>query len=72
MPTAHSVMLAIHCKRTETVDVKGPLLAYIRATYSDKEADEAADDLGTIQHLRGEVALVQNGAQPSSRENLCK
>ncbi|KAG2490070.1 hypothetical protein HYH03_011535 [Edaphochlamys debaryana] len=72
MPTAQSVMLAIHCKKTETVDLKSPLLAYIRATYSDREADDAADDLERVQSLRAEVAQLQTGTQPSARETLAK
>lgn len=72
MPTAQSVMLAIHCKKTDSTDLKTPLLAYIRATYSDREADEAADDLEKVQHLRSEMALMQSGAQPGAKETLTK
>ncbi|EFJ43641.1 programmed cell death protein 6 interacting protein X [Volvox carteri f. nagariensis] len=72
MPTAQSVMLAIHCKKAETVDLKSPLFAYIRTTYSDREADDAADDLERVQSLRAEVALAQNGSQPGVRETLTK
>ncbi|GFR44801.1 hypothetical protein Agub_g6136, partial [Astrephomene gubernaculifera] len=72
MPTAQSVMLAIHCKKADTVDLKTPLLTYIRATYSDREADDAADDLERIQALRAEVALAQSGSQPSARDTLMK
>ena len=64
-------MLAIHCKKTDTVDLKSPLISYIRATYSDHEADEAADDLQLIQSLRSEVAAGQ-ATQPSVRETLSK
>ncbi|GLC38437.1 hypothetical protein PLESTB_001578000 [Pleodorina starrii] len=72
MPTAQSVMLAIHCKKTESVDIKSPLLAYIRATYSNREADEAADDLERVQSLRSEVILAQSGTQPGVRETVTK
>lgn len=65
-------MLAIHCKKTETVDIKTPLLTYIRATYSDREADDAADDLEKVQTLRAEVAQGQSGAQPGVRDTLSK
>ena len=65
-------MLAIHCKKAESCDLKGPLITYIRNTYSDREADEAADDLEKIQQLRAEVALMQSGAQPGARETLTK
>ncbi|KAG2435427.1 hypothetical protein HYH02_011927 [Chlamydomonas schloesseri] len=65
-------MLAIHCKKTETVDIKTPLLTYIRATYSDREADDAADDLEKVQTLRAEVAQAQSGTQPGVRDTLNK
>ncbi len=65
-------MLAIHCKKTETVDIKTPLLTYIRATYSDREADDAADDLEKVQTLRAEVAQAQSGTQPGVRDTLSK
>lgn len=72
MPTAQSVMLGIHCKKTEAVDLKAPLLAYIRATYSDREADDAADDLERVQSLRNEVSQTQSGTHASARETLAK
>lgn len=72
MPGAHQVQLAIHCKKTEAVDLKGPLVAHIRATYTDREAEEASDDVMVIQQLRADIALAQNGPQPALRENLSK
>ncbi|GLI70883.1 hypothetical protein VaNZ11_015904 [Volvox africanus] len=72
MPTAQSVMLAIHCKKAEPVDIKGPLFAYIRAMYSDREADDAAGDLERVQSLRAEVALALSGSQPGVRETVTK
>jgi hypothetical protein len=72
MPTPQSVMLAIHCKKSEAVDVKTPLIAFIRATYSDREADDAADDIERVQSLRAEVVNAQSGAQPGVRETLSK
>lgn len=71
MPTAQSVMLAIHCKKTDPVDLKSPLISYIRSTYSDREADDAADDLELIQGLRSDVAQAQ-ATQPGVRETLNK
>lgn len=65
-------MLAIHCKKTENADIKGPLFVYIRATYSNREADDAADDLERVQSLRAEVALAQSGSQPGVRETVTK
>lgn len=62
MPSAQHVMLAVHCKRTEQVDVKAPILAYIRSTYSDAEANEASDDLAAIQAQRNELVAAQSSA----------
>ncbi len=71
--SAFGIMLATHCKRTDTVDVKGPLLAYIKSTYSDREAEEATDDLNTVQALRAEVALASaNATTPGMRETLTR
>jgi programmed cell death 6-interacting protein len=73
MPTVFSKQLATHCKKTEGVDLKGPLLAYIKATYNSKDAEDAADDLATIQTLRSEVATASaNASQPGLRESLAK
>ena len=64
-------MLAVHCKKTESVDLKTPLLAYIKSVYSERDATEAADDLDSVQKLRTEVAAVSSGA-PAMREALSK
>jgi hypothetical protein len=32
MPTAQNIMLAAHCKKTDQVDLKGPIAAYIKNT----------------------------------------
>ncbi|MEW5305101.1 MAG: hypothetical protein WDW36_007663 [Sanguina aurantia] len=63
-------MLAIHGKKTEAVDLKTPLISYVRNTYSDREADDAADDLNMVQQLRAEMANMV--AHPSSREIFCR
>ena len=51
-------MLALVCKKSDAVDMKAPLLAYVRATYSDNVADDAADDLSAINQQRSEVNLA--------------
>jgi programmed cell death 6-interacting protein len=66
-------MLAVHCKRTDNVDLKGPILTYIRETYSDIEANEAVDDLAVVQQLRNEIAAAPPAGSPSAlRDSLCK
>ena len=53
--SAHSVMMSLSCKRTDPIDLKAPLLAFVRATYSDAFADDTADVLIAINQLRNEV-----------------
>jgi programmed cell death 6-interacting protein len=66
-----TLLLAVHCKKTDSVDLKGPLLSYIRNSFSDQQANEAADDLSTLQALRNEVAGL-TGTLPHLREQLAK
>lgn len=70
--SAQSVMLALICKRTDPVDLKAPLLTFVRATYSDAVADDTADDLVAINQLRNEVTNSGLGASPALRENMAK
>lgn len=72
MPSAQTVMLAIHCKRTENVELKAPLLQYVREAYSDRDADDCADDLAAVQTLRNELVLAQSGSQGMHRDSLAK
>ncbi len=65
-------MLAIHCKRTENVELKNPILSYVREMYSDREADDAMDDLAAIQGLRNEIVIAQTGTQGALKDSLTK
>ena len=65
-------MLAIHCKRTDNVEVKNPILAYVRETYGDRDADEALDDLVAIQNQRNGVVVAQSGSAGASKDSLIK
>lgn len=66
-------MLAVHAKKTDSVDLKTPLLGYIKSTYTGNEVEEASDDLATIQQLRTEVSLASASAtQPGMRDSLAK
>lgn len=69
-PNAKNMMLAIHGKKADGVDLKSPLISYVRNTYSDREADDAADDLNMVQQLRAEV--INMVAHPTSRELFCR
>jgi programmed cell death 6-interacting protein len=74
MPSAQTIMLAVHAKRTEQLDIKSPILNYIRATYDEADANDAADDLEGIQGLRNELVTAQGaaGGQGLRKETLIK
>ena len=73
MPSPNHIMLAIHCKRTDQVELKGPILTYVRETYSDREAEDAEDDLELVQALRNEIVQAQaSGPQAALKEQLTK
>ncbi len=66
-----SMLLAVHCKKTEGVDLKAPVWNYIATTYSEQQANDATDDLATVQQLRSEiVGLI--GSLPQLRETVSK
>jgi programmed cell death 6-interacting protein len=72
MVSALHVMLAVHCKKTEQLDLKGPVLSYIKGTYSNAEAEEATDDLVAIQALRNEMVTAQGSAAGAKRDTLVR
>jgi hypothetical protein len=58
-----------HCQ----VDLKPPILSYIKSTYSDAEATAAADDLAAVAGLRAEMVTAQGSATGTPRkETLVK
>jgi programmed cell death 6-interacting protein len=65
-------MLAIHCKKTDNTELKNPILAYIRETYSDRDADDALDDLVSIQNQRNNIVTAASGGTGASKESLVK
>jgi hypothetical protein len=72
MPSASNILLAIHVKRTDNVELKNPILSYIRETYSDREAEDAVDDLVAIQTLRNELVTSQAGSQLTAKDSYIK
>ncbi|KAK9909798.1 hypothetical protein WJX75_007558 [Coccomyxa subellipsoidea] len=66
-----SMLLAVHCKKTDSVDLKTPIWNYIAATYSEHQANDAADDLATVQQLRSEIVGL-TGSLPQLHETICK
>ena len=64
-----SVLLAIHCKKAEPVDLEKALGAYVQKNYS--LAPETKEDLATLQSLRAE-ALRQTSSAVRVSELRCK
>lgn len=63
------MLLAVHCKKGDQLDLKDPLLTFIRATYSDHQAQDATEDLAVVQQLRNDVVGL-TGTLPDLRETL--
>ncbi|KAF8060549.1 BRO1 [Scenedesmus sp. PABB004] len=72
MPSAQHVMLAIHVKRTEALELKNPIMSYIREQYGDRDAEDALDDLAAIQNLRNELVNAQTGSQMGAKDSYIK
>ncbi|KAF3585059.1 hypothetical protein F2Q69_00026766 [Brassica cretica] len=64
-----NLMLAIHEKKTSSVDLYRPLRNYITFTYSEREAQLLEDDLETLNQLRSDVERVPDPS-PSARRDL--
>lgn len=69
--TPHTVMLAVHCKRGEDTDLKGPLRKFVQANYSPHDAEECADDLEAVAGWR-KALVTQSGSPESLRDTLVK
>ncbi|CAN6481778.1 unnamed protein product [Victoria cruziana] len=55
-PTASmNIMLAIHEKRTSSVDLYRPIRQYISYHYSERQAQDMEEDLQTLREMRNEV-----------------
>ncbi|KAL3693041.1 hypothetical protein R1sor_006692 [Riccia sorocarpa] len=57
-----NVMLAIHAKKTLSVDMYKPLRQYIVLHYSERDAQDMEDDLQTVQQMRNDI---EKGADSS-------
>jgi hypothetical protein len=69
---AASVLLAIHVKKTDTTELKNPILQYVRDNYGDRDAEDSVDDLASIQALRNEIVLAQAGSQLGTKDTYIK
>lgn len=63
--------LAVHCKKSDQVDLKKPVWNYVASTYSQQQANDAMDDLAHVQQLRNTVCNL-TGSLSSLRETLAK
>ena len=66
-----NMLLAVHCKKGDQLDLRDPLLTFIRATYSDQQAQDATDDLAVVQQLRNDVVGL-TGTLPDLRDTLAR
>lgn len=67
MPESGNPLVGIRLKKTSKVDVKGPIMSYIKRVYGDRMANDAAESLDELQELRnqvhgaGELVLANTG-----------
>ncbi|XP_042502178.1 vacuolar-sorting protein BRO1-like isoform X2 [Macadamia integrifolia] len=65
---AANVMLAIHEKKTNSVEIYRPLCQFIAFNYSEREAQHLEDDLQDVKQMRSE--LERTSDSPDVRRNL--
>ncbi len=58
-----NMLLGVHCKKSDKVDLRTPLWNYISRNYSPSQAQEAAEDLSTVQAQRDEVIALTGSYQ---------
>ncbi|KAK9750380.1 hypothetical protein RND81_02G192200 [Saponaria officinalis] len=71
-PLTPNQMLAIHEKKTTSLDLYRPLRNYIVFHYSEREAQNLDDDLDTVNHLRRDIEHSAADTPPSKRDLLIK
>ncbi|KAL6566360.1 bck1-like resistance to osmotic shock [Orobanche gracilis] len=65
-----NIMLAIFEKKTNSLDLYGPLRYFIVINYSEREAQNLEDDLQTLKKLRSDVERGGASDSPSARRDL--
>eukprot|EP00249_Psilotum_nudum_P017974 c26581_g1_i1 orf=67-2718(+) len=63
-----NVMLAVHEKKTVSVDLYKPLRQYIAFHFSERQAQDVEEDLQTVQQMRNEVEKASDSLE--SRRDL--
>ncbi|XP_058097745.1 vacuolar-sorting protein BRO1 [Magnolia sinica] len=64
----NNVMLAIHEKKTSSVEMYRPLRQYITFHYSEREAQNLEDDLQSIRQMRSDIERPSDS--PDARRDL--
>ncbi|XP_072956759.1 vacuolar-sorting protein BRO1 [Typha angustifolia] len=67
--TSVNVMLAVHEKKTNPVDLYRPLRLYISSTFSERDAQNADDDLAAVRQMRSDLEN-SSSSSPDSRRDL--
>ncbi|VFQ78155.1 unnamed protein product [Cuscuta campestris] len=70
--TTANVMLAVHEKKTVSMDLYRPLRNYIAVNYSEREAQNLEEDLETLRELRSDLERCTPDSFPSRRDLLQK
>ncbi|CAN8312240.1 unnamed protein product [Cochlearia groenlandica] len=65
-----NLLLAIHEKKTISVDLYRPLRNYVTLNYSEREAQLLEDDLETLKQLRSDIERVTDPSFPARRDLL--
>ncbi|KAG0476298.1 hypothetical protein HPP92_013139 [Vanilla planifolia] len=65
-----NVMLALHEKKTTSVDLYRPLRHYIAANFSEREAQMAEDDLDSVRQMRSDIEKPPDPSLDSRRDLL--
>lgn len=60
-----NIMLAVHEKKTTATDIYRPLRHHIAATFSEREAQIAEDDLESVRQMRSAVEKPSDPSLPS-------
>ncbi|KAJ7552040.1 hypothetical protein O6H91_06G039700 [Diphasiastrum complanatum] len=63
MTATINVMLAIHGKKTTPIDLYKPLRHYIAQHYSEREAQDAEEDLQAVQHMRTDIERASDALE---------
>lgn len=66
-----NMTLAVHCKKSDPVDLKKPVWNYVASMYSQQQANDAMDDLGHVQQLRNTVCNL-TGSLSNLRDTLAR